>query len=193
MKGMCLVNHRLVPERVIVVDDYNKNKMSETISSNVGDVFIGNDILGRISIEQSPNEIMINQSDKIFRQRYYLGPVTLRKMNIRLLNRFEDPIDINNNDLYMICTKACATAPFNASGVPIPTATTINPSWLLRLNDNTRRRSFSITAKKTGNAVITAPIQISNSVPGNPRAKAYIASFVVNADRAIVPVTLASG
>ena len=30
---------------------------------------IGNDILGRISIEQSPNEIMINQSDKIFRQR----------------------------------------------------------------------------------------------------------------------------
>ena len=57
------------------------------------------------------------------------------------------PTDINNNDLYMICTKACATAPFNASGVPIPTATTINPSWLLRLNDNTRRRSFSITAK----------------------------------------------
>lgn len=38
MKGMCLVNHRLVPERVIVVDDYNKNKMSEMISSNVGDV-----------------------------------------------------------------------------------------------------------------------------------------------------------
>ena len=101
MNGMCLVNHRLVPERVIVVDDYNKNKMSETISSNVGDVFIGNDILERISIEQSPNEIMINQSDKIFRQRYYLGPVTLRKMNIRLLNRFEDPIDINNNDFSM--------------------------------------------------------------------------------------------
>jgi len=62
---------------------------------------IGNDILGRISIEQSSNEIMINQSDKIFRQRDYLGPVTLRKMNIRLLNRFGDPIDINNNDFSM--------------------------------------------------------------------------------------------
>ena len=44
---------------------------------------------------------MINQSDKIFRQRDYLGPVTIRKLNIRLLNRFGDPIDINNNDFSM--------------------------------------------------------------------------------------------
>tara|TARA_B110000879_G_scaffold85196_1_gene117758 strand:+ start:1737 stop:3047 length:1311 start_codon:yes stop_codon:yes gene_type:complete len=85
----------------IVVDDYNKNTMTQTISSNVGDVFVGNNILGRISIENSSNEIMINQSDKIFRQRDYLGPVTLSKMNIRLLNRFGDPIDINNNDFSM--------------------------------------------------------------------------------------------
>jgi len=85
----------------IAVDDYNKNTLTQTISSNVGDVFIGNDILGRISIEDSSNEIMINQSDKIFRQRDYLGPITLRKMNIRLLNRFGDPIDINNNDFSM--------------------------------------------------------------------------------------------
>jgi len=85
----------------IAVDDYNKNTLTQTISSNVGDVFIGNDILGRISIEHSPNEIMINQSDKIFRQRDYLGPITLRKLNIRLLNRFGDPIDTNNNDFSM--------------------------------------------------------------------------------------------
>lgn len=85
----------------IEVNDYNKNTITQTISSNVGDVFIGNDILGRISIENSSNEIMINQSDKIFRQRDYLGPVTIRKFNIRLLNRFGDPIDINNNDFSM--------------------------------------------------------------------------------------------
>jgi hypothetical protein len=85
----------------IVVDDYNKNTMTQTISSNIGDVFIGNNILGRISIENSSNEIMINQSDKIFKQRDYLGPVSLNKMNIRLLNRFGDPIDINNNDFSM--------------------------------------------------------------------------------------------
>jgi len=85
----------------VSVDDYNKNSLAETISSSVGDIFIGNDILGRLSIENSPNEIMINQSDKIFRQRDYLGPITLRKLNIRLLNRFGDPIDINNNDFSM--------------------------------------------------------------------------------------------
>ena len=82
----------------LAIDDFNKNSLAETISSSVGDVFIGNDILGRLSIENSANEIMINQSDKIFKQRDYLGPITLRKLNIRLLNRFGDPIDINNND-----------------------------------------------------------------------------------------------
>jgi hypothetical protein len=85
----------------IAVDDFNKNTLTQTISSNIGDVFIGNDILGRISIEDSSNEIMINQSDKIFRQRDYLGPVTLRKMKFRLLNRFGDTIDTNNNDFSM--------------------------------------------------------------------------------------------
>lgn len=85
----------------IAVDDFNKNTLTQTISSNIGDVFIGNDILGRISIEHSSNEIMINQSDKIFRQRDYLGPVTLRKFRIRLLNRFGDVIDTNNNDFSM--------------------------------------------------------------------------------------------
>jgi hypothetical protein len=82
----------------LAIDDFNKNSLAETISSSVGDVFIGNDILGRLSIENSANEIMIHQNDKVFSQRDYLGPITLRKLNIKLLNRFGDPIDINNND-----------------------------------------------------------------------------------------------
>ena len=65
----------------------------------------------------------------------------------------------------MMCTKACAAAPLMASSVPTPIPTTMKPSWLLSEKDNTLRRSFSTTAKKTGKAVMMAPIQISSSVP----------------------------
>ena len=40
---------------------------------------------------------------------------------------------------------------------------------------------------------MVAPIQISISVPGKPRASAYMANLVVKADRNTVPVTVASG
>ena len=67
----------------------------------------------------------------------------------------------------MIWAKAWATAPLIASSADADRHH-LETSWLLRLNASTRRKSFSITAKKTGNAVITAPIQIRYSVPANP-------------------------
>ena len=48
-------------------------------------------------------------------------------------------------------------------------------------------------SKKIGNAVIKQPIGIKNSKPAKPRAKAYIANFVVNADRNTVPEYVAFG
>ena len=56
------------------------------------------------------------------------------------------PMVINNKPLKITSLKACATAPFNASAVPIPIPQTMNPTWLIMLYANTLRRSFSITA-----------------------------------------------
>lgn len=83
----------------ISLDDYNKNCLVETISSYNGDTMIGNNLLGRISIDAPIYDIMINNpSDRIFIQRDYLGPITLRKFRIKLLDKFGDLIDLNNND-----------------------------------------------------------------------------------------------
>jgi len=83
----------------IAVDDYNRNCLTETISSKTSNHFVGNNLLGRISIDTPSQEIMITTpADRIFRQRDYMGPVTLTRMTIELLNRFGDLIDLNNND-----------------------------------------------------------------------------------------------
>ena len=83
----------------VAVDDFNRNCLTETISSKTGNVFVGNNILGRISLNATSRDILINQaSDRIFKQRDYLGPVSLRKFNISLLNRYGDLLDLNNND-----------------------------------------------------------------------------------------------
>jgi len=84
----------------ISVDDYNNNCLTETICSYTGDVFIGNNLLGRISVDAASNDVMIygNTNDRIFKQRDYLGPITLSKLHIKLLDKFGDVIDMNNND-----------------------------------------------------------------------------------------------
>ena len=83
----------------VAVNDYNRNCLTETISSQIGDVFVGNNILGRISCTSSPTEVMVSSpSDRIFRQRDYLGPVSLNKFTVELLNKYGDLVDLNNND-----------------------------------------------------------------------------------------------
>ena len=83
----------------ISIDDFNRNCLTETISSQCGDVIVGNNILGRISLDVPNQDVLINQpSDRVFKQRDYLGPVTLHKFRIGLLNRFGDLIDLKNND-----------------------------------------------------------------------------------------------
>ena len=40
-------------------------------------------------------------SDKIFKQRDYLGPVNLNKFRIKLLDKYGNVLDLNNNDFSM--------------------------------------------------------------------------------------------
>ena len=83
----------------VAVNDYNRNCLTETISSQISDVFVGNNILGRISCTSSPTEVMVSTpADRIFRQRDYLGPVSLNKFTVELLNKYGDLVDLNNND-----------------------------------------------------------------------------------------------
>lgn len=81
------------------IDDFNKNMMTDTVISTTKDAYIGNNIIGRVTVSSLHNAIIFNNaSDCIFREREYTGPVKLNKMHIRLLNKFGDVVDLNYND-----------------------------------------------------------------------------------------------
>lgn len=84
----------------ISVDDFNKNYITESIIASTGDNSIGDNILGRVSINESFSTVVYNTSnDKIFKQRDYMGPVNLNKFRIKILDKYGNVIDMNNNDI----------------------------------------------------------------------------------------------
>ena len=67
--------------------------------SDTNSNYLGKNIIARITITSGINTIVTdNASDQIFKKREYFGPVNIDKFKIRLLNRFGDVINLNNND-----------------------------------------------------------------------------------------------
>jgi len=82
----------------ISIDDFNKSFKNSIISSD-GKSYLGDNILGRITVTSGTNTILIdNTSDKIFKQRDFFGPVKIKQIHIKLLNKFGDILNLNNND-----------------------------------------------------------------------------------------------
>tara|TARA_B110000037_G_scaffold81864_1_gene97473 strand:+ start:555 stop:1952 length:1398 start_codon:yes stop_codon:yes gene_type:complete len=82
------------------IDDYNSNCVCQPIVSSTKDSYIGNNILARITVDTIHNTVLYdNGADLIFKERVYMGPVTIEKMKISLINRYGDIIDLNYNDL----------------------------------------------------------------------------------------------
>ena len=81
------------------IDDYNSNCVCEPIVSTTNNGYIGNNILARITVDSIHNSVLYdNGADLIFKERVYMGPVTIEKLNISLINRYGDVIDINSNN-----------------------------------------------------------------------------------------------
>lgn len=85
------------------INDFNKNFNTNTIMSQYNKSFIGNNILGRVALNNLPDSLLINNpSDYNFKSREYYGPVKIRKLHISLINKKGKPIDILNND-FSLC------------------------------------------------------------------------------------------
>jgi hypothetical protein len=88
------------------VDDLHSNHITDAVISTIknhSQSYIGNNIMARISITNDANTLLINNaSDCILKKRDYFGPVKLERMNIRILNRFGDVIDLNKNDYSIV-------------------------------------------------------------------------------------------
>jgi hypothetical protein len=83
----------------VEINDYNKNFITDSVVSITNNAYIGNNIIARIHITSGSNNIVFNNTaDLIFKMREYLGPVNIKRLAIRLLNKFGEPIDLNNND-----------------------------------------------------------------------------------------------
>jgi len=86
------------------INEFQSNTRAESLYHFVGNQpFKDNNILARISISSSQNTVLIdNGSDRIFKQRNYIGPITLEKLHIKLIDRFGRTIDLINNDYSFI-------------------------------------------------------------------------------------------
>ena len=82
----------------IIVNDFNYNHETNTISSQTPFGIIGDNVLGRISLDVSPDNLLINNSsDKIFKKREYFGPVRIRQLEFKLINKYNRLIDMEDN------------------------------------------------------------------------------------------------
>jgi hypothetical protein len=86
------------------IDEFQENNRVDSLYHFIGnESVIDNNIIARISISSSQNTILIdNGSDKIFKKRNYIGPITIEKLHIRLINRFGEAIDLVGNDYSFI-------------------------------------------------------------------------------------------
>ena len=84
----------------IEIDDFNRNFTSNTIIAETGNgTYLGNNIVARIPITSSIYAISdSNPGDLIYKRRDYFGPVKIEKINIRLLDKFGEVLDIIDND-----------------------------------------------------------------------------------------------
>jgi len=83
----------------INLDDYNSNCVCQPIISSTWNSYIGNNILARVTIDSSfKNTHYNNGHDFVFKERVYMGPVTLEKFKVQILNKYGEIIDLNKNN-----------------------------------------------------------------------------------------------
>lgn len=84
----------------IIIDDYNSNCVCQPIVSSTKDSYIGDNILARITVDTIHNTVLYDHGgDLIFKERVYMGPVTIEKMKISIVNRYGEILDLNYNNL----------------------------------------------------------------------------------------------
>lgn len=83
--------------------DY-QNNFKDSVIANLGSYggSLSRNVIARIPITAGSNTILLNNnSDMIFKQRDYFGPVTINKLRFRLLDNFGNLLPLNNNDYSM--------------------------------------------------------------------------------------------
>ena len=78
------------------IDDFNNNYKRSVISNNE-QFFLSNNILAKIPITTGSNTLLVEEN-RINIPREYFGPVNIKKIKIKLLDRFGNIVNLNNNN-----------------------------------------------------------------------------------------------
>lgn len=78
------------------IDDFNNN-YKRTVISNNEDFLVSNNILAKIPVGTGSNTLLV-QEDKFNKLRQYFGPVNIKKLRIKLIDRFGNIVNLNNNN-----------------------------------------------------------------------------------------------
>lgn len=81
------------------IDDFHNNFQTDSIISTNASSYMGKNILARIVLNAG-NFVVVqnNLSDGVLKKREYLGPVRIEKIQVRLLNKFGEVVDLTHND-----------------------------------------------------------------------------------------------
>jgi hypothetical protein len=81
------------------VEDFVSNKKDQIIGIK-RDSFIGENILARIQVSNPLFSIIINNGeDHVFKSRDYFGDVKIRKLRIKVLDKYGEVINLNHSDV----------------------------------------------------------------------------------------------
>jgi hypothetical protein len=104
LKGESFFGSTMTNYVLVEIDDFHNNFPTDSIicSNDQFGGYVGKNIIARVVVRSGINSMINdNAADLIFKKRDYFGPVNLEKMKIRVLNRFGDVIDLNQNDYSM--------------------------------------------------------------------------------------------
>jgi hypothetical protein len=84
------------------LDDYQRNCISDRVIS-INKSYLAGNILARVTIHGGQHTIVVdNGSDRVFKKRTFFGPTKLDKFRIRLLDRYGEVINLNDNDFSFV-------------------------------------------------------------------------------------------
>ena len=81
------------------IDDFNNNFVTNTVVSKTQSGYIGNNILAQIPIYSTQQITQFVRGDtSIFKTRNYFGPVSIKKLAIRLLDKQGNVVELQGNN-----------------------------------------------------------------------------------------------
>jgi hypothetical protein len=81
----------------VAINDYQKNNNALNMVCFDNSV-MEEDIIGKIPVTTGKLSIIITENNSLVKTRKYNGPVNIRNLHIRLLDKFGEVLDLNNMD-----------------------------------------------------------------------------------------------